>query len=46
MKARCRKGHLIIVPCNWNIQGRCGDDSYSCNLVSFTVSDIKEEAKP
>lgn len=39
MKAICRKGHTIDVPCNWNVQGRCGDDSFPCGLVSFEAMD-------
>jgi hypothetical protein len=37
IRAMCRKGHKIMVPCNWNINGVCGADVKPCILVSFEV---------
>jgi len=38
MKATCRKGFTVTLPCNWNKEGRCGDDAKLCNLILFEIS--------
>jgi hypothetical protein len=37
LKAKGRCGNKIDVPCNWNVQGRCGVDTKPCS-ISFYVS--------
>ena len=41
MKARGRCGYVINIPCNWNIDGRCGADTKPCEIILLTTSDKK-----
>jgi len=35
LEGTCRKGHKIILPCNWVKEGRCGDDTLPCRIVNI-----------
>jgi hypothetical protein len=39
MMGRC--GVIVEVPCNWNVKGRCGEDSKPCRLEEITTSNKK-----
>jgi hypothetical protein len=41
VKATCRKyGLRIVIPCNWNVQGRCGADTKYCEIVNMVASGV------
>jgi len=33
----CRRGHTVLIPCNWNKGGYCGEDAKLC-----VVRDVHE----
>jgi len=44
MKARCRNGFVVRIPCNWNVNGRCGDDSKPCRLLFGVIDNVRVKA--
>ena len=35
VKAICRHGHKVIIPCNWVKEGLCGIDLKPCRIIEF-----------
>lgn len=33
IKVLCRLSHVMNAPCNWVVQGRCGEDSKPCRII-------------
>jgi len=42
VKALCRKGLIVRIPCNWNKDGFCGDDTKHCILLRLVEGNINE----
>lgn len=37
-KILCRLGHIVEVPCNWVVNGWCGEDSHPCVILKLIES--------
>jgi hypothetical protein len=38
-KAKCGCGYTVVIPCNWNKNGRCGIDTKLCKIEDIVYTD-------